>query len=163
MMQQTQKYKLNKPGKDDTFSVDPLNENMDKLESALSSELGKLESALASETAARQTGSSGLEQRVVKLENCRIVTGWYEGTGGEKIIDLGERPAAVLVGNFVVGGLAMVAGDRVCVNTNNINVLKLVDNGFCVSNIFNVNTQKSYSFIAFLGGWPTREFPNEAT
>lgn len=34
-MQQTKTYKLNKPGKDDTFSPDPLNENADKLETAL--------------------------------------------------------------------------------------------------------------------------------
>ena len=37
-MQQTDKYKLNKPGVDDPITPVPLNENMDKIEAALTAE-----------------------------------------------------------------------------------------------------------------------------
>ena len=56
-MQQTQTYKLNKPGIDDPLAIAPLNENADALDAAL----------------------NGLNQRILTLENCRILLGTYYG------------------------------------------------------------------------------------
>lgn len=89
-MQQTDKYKLNKPEMDDQMSLTPLNENMDKVE-------GELDS---------------LDQRVISLEGRRIVAGVYEGISGEyvsKTIELGFTPFAVYVGNVYCTGYSGVA------------------------------------------------------
>lgn len=52
-MEQTSKYKLNKPGVDDPIAIAPLNENMDKLEAALQAETNALTAAIQAETSAR--------------------------------------------------------------------------------------------------------------
>ena len=99
-MQQTETYKLNKPGIDDPLAIAPLNENTDTLDAAL---------AALDETAA------DLTQRMIALENCRMVAGWYQGNGDNNgiTIDLGERPAAVLVfyTSIGMGYNTMVVGD----------------------------------------------------
>ena len=66
-MQQTQNLKLNLIETSDPLSPAPLNENTSTLDAAL----------------------ADVSQRVVSLENCRLVMGRYES--GQKIIDLGER------------------------------------------------------------------------
>ena len=45
-MQQTEKYKLNLIEKTDTFSPDPLNENMEKVEAAITAEAAALDQRL---------------------------------------------------------------------------------------------------------------------
>ncbi|MBD5099069.1 MAG: hypothetical protein HDT35_05910 [Clostridiales bacterium] len=78
-MQQTETYKLNLIESSDTFSPDPLNENMEKAEEAL----------------------DGLNQRVTVLETHKIVTGFHEGTG---FVDLGFTPVVVFgIGSNSIG------------------------------------------------------------
>ena len=138
-MQQTDKYKLNKPGVDDPMAIGPLNENMDKVDAAL----------------------AGHEQRVVSLENCRIVMGRYDS--GQKLIDLGERPLAVLAmgrgSDYSYTGL--VTGDSTVVSQNSID-LKIVDNGFQVGGYLS-GGNVYYCYVAFLGGWATKDFPKPTT
>ena len=67
-MQQTEKYKLNLIEKEDVFSPDALNENMEKLEVALE---GKTDAA--------DTGA--LDARVTALEVHKIAIGHYIGNG----------------------------------------------------------------------------------
>ncbi len=73
-MQQTEKYQFNLIETSDTFSPDPLNENMEKAEQALSAE------------------AAALDSRVTVLEAHKIVAGYHAGTG---FVDLGFTPAAV--------------------------------------------------------------------
>lgn len=79
-MQQTDKYKLNKPGVDDPITPVPLNENMDKIEAAL---LTKADAAL--------------EQRVTVLEAHKVMVGSYIGDGTTRVIDLGYNPKVLIL------------------------------------------------------------------
>ena len=77
MMQQTEKYKLNLIEKDDVFSPDALNENMEKVEAAITA------------------GDAALDQRVIALEAHKIVVGYVVSQKRE--CQLGFTPKAVLV------------------------------------------------------------------
>lgn len=79
-MQQTTKYKLDLIEKDDVFSPDALNQNMEKVEGAIQAE------------------TAALEQRVVALEAHKCYLGSYVGDGASsRDIDLGFAPKALLV------------------------------------------------------------------
>lgn len=67
-MQQTDKYKLNKPGIDDPLAIAPLNENADTLER----ELTRVD-----------TEKAALDARVTVLEadKVRLILGSYVGSG----------------------------------------------------------------------------------
>lgn len=138
-MQQTQNYKLNKPGMSDTFAVAPLNENMDKVDQAL----------------------AALDGRVVQLENCRIVLGCYDGTGEqeEQIIHLGERPAAVLFSFYAthLGYIGLTVGEG-ALSAGGPLIMKIVDDGFWVTGKY--NRSRTFFYMAFLGDWPTKGTPN---
>ena len=82
-MQQTDKYKLNKPGVDDPIAIATLNENMDKVEGAL---------AMLDETAA------GHEARIAALEVKKLAVGHYHGDDApSRTIEVGFTPLAVLI------------------------------------------------------------------
>ena len=87
-MQQTDKYKLNKPGIDDPLAIAPLNENMDKVDAALATKTD------AAETAA-------LDARVQMLELHKFVATTYIGNGEKtndaQFIDLGFTPVLVVL------------------------------------------------------------------
>ncbi len=138
-MQQTQNLKLNLIETSDPLSPAPLNENTSTLDAAL----------------------ADVSQRVVSLENCRLVMGRYES--GQKIIDLGERPLAVIVmgrgSNYSYTGL--VTGDSTVISQNSVDLV-IVDNGFQVGgHLYSSNAY--YCYIAFLGGWDTKDFPKPKT
>ena len=82
-MQQTQTYKLNKPGIDDPLAIAPLNENMDKLEAAITAE------------------TAALDARVQMLELHKFVATTYIGNGEKtndaQFIDLGFTPVLVVL------------------------------------------------------------------
>ena len=86
-MQQTEQYKLNLIETSDTFSPNPLNENMEKLEKALGT---KTDAAV----------TAALEQRVISLEDRHVVGGIYIGdsssNGVYQTVSLGFTPTLVL-------------------------------------------------------------------
>lgn len=84
-MQQTEKYKLNLVERDDVFSPDPLNENMEKVERALESE-----------AAARAAADAALDQRLQVFEARHVAIGTYAPALEPLDIDLGFEPKAVL-------------------------------------------------------------------
>ena len=131
-MQQTDKYKLNKPGIDDPLAIAPLNENADTLDAAL----------------------NGLNQRILTLENCRIVVGRYMGTGEyvQQLINLGERPVAVLACYCAAGAIGLTVGDLAYSSADG-HALKLDNEGFRVMRQLNRSTSEGYTYVAFLGGW----------
>ena len=107
-MQHTEKYKLDLIEKDDTFSPDPLNENMKKVEGALKAE-----------AAARTAADAALDRRVSVLELHRCVTGVHAGSG---FVDLGFTPLAV----FAISS----HGNAFVVREQEMSGLKIVEGGF---------------------------------
>lgn len=103
-MQQTEKYQLNLIEKDDVFSLDPLNENMEKVEGALSAATAHADAGDAAVTAAFQAADAALDQRVQVLELHKFAYGSYtgnaEGYGSSQFIELGFTPVAVIVSNL---------------------------------------------------------------
>lgn len=57
-MQQTSKYKLNKPGVDDPIAIAPLNENTDKIEAAIQAEISARATAIQAEASARSSADT---------------------------------------------------------------------------------------------------------
>lgn len=117
-MQQTNTYQLNLIEGTDIFSPAPLNENMDKLEAALTAE-----------TAARQSAQAGLNsqtaqlaQRVAALEGHKIAVGHYIGNavtqGDAQTISLGFQPQLVLI-HCTRLGTAVATRDKPC-HTNGV-------------------------------------------
>lgn len=118
-MQHTEKYKLDLIEKDDTFSPDPLNENMKKVEGALKAETGARQAADAAEAQARAGADAALDQRVSVLELHKCVTGVHAGSG---FVDLGFTPLAV----FAISS----HGNAFVVREQEMSGLKIVEGGF---------------------------------
>ncbi len=142
IMQQTETYKLNKPEMSDLMSLAPLNENMDKVEGAL----------------------TALTARTVTLENLRIMVGRYVGGGNNTgtLINLGARPVAVAAFGPIVyqSKVAMAVFDTDVMGEHVHEILTLTDEGFIVKEM--MNNARQYSFIAFFGDWPTADIPKPA-
>ena len=118
-MQQTTKYQFNLIETSDTFSPDPLNQNMEKVESALDAVRAEAAASVSAEAAGRAAGDAALNQRVTVLEGHKIVAGYVteEGT-----VYLGFTPIAVLAqgGNAIALAVADRSGSGV----------KIVEGGF---------------------------------
>ena len=94
-MQQTNKYKLNLIEKDDTFSPDPLNDNMEKVEGALKAETGARQAADAAEAQARAGADAALDRRIQTIEAHKIVFG--SAGNGSTTANLGFTPLLLYV------------------------------------------------------------------
>ena len=123
-MQQTKNHKLKLVEMSDTFSTDPLNENMETIDAALKA---------ASDTA------SAISRRVGTLEAKLIACGTYSGTGSSQTISVGFKPRGAVVGSAVVVG-----------NVEDVNGVycSLTDSGFRVSGGYSTSGKK-YNYIAF--------------
>ena len=94
-MQQTNKYKLNLIEKDDTFSPDPLNDNMEKVERALEREAAARQAADAAEAQARAGADAALDRRIQTIEAHKIVFG--SAGNGSTTANLGFTPLLLYV------------------------------------------------------------------
>ena len=94
-MQQTNKYKLNLIEKDDTFSPDPLNDNMEKVEEALEREAAARQAADATEAQARADADAALDTRLQTIEAHKIVFGSANNTS--TTANLGFTPLLLYV------------------------------------------------------------------
>ena len=94
-MQQTNKYKLNLIEKDDTFSPDPLNDNMEKVEEALERETAARQAADAAEAQALAGADSALDTRLQAIEAHKIVFGSANNTS--TTANLGFTPLLLYV------------------------------------------------------------------
>ena len=94
-MQQTNKYKLNLIEKDDTFSPDPLNDNMEKVERALEREAAARQAADATEAQARADADAALDRRIQTIEAHKIVFG--SAGNGSTTANLGFTPLLLYV------------------------------------------------------------------
>ena len=137
-MQQTETYKFNLIEPSDTFSPDPLNENMEKVEAQLD--------AARAEAAA---GDEALEQRITVLEGHKIVMGAFDGDG-KTILEfmVGGTPKLVIV--KVDGGSSVMALLDSPLDTGKIsNKLYIVDGGFQVYGTLNM-ANTSYHYLALI-------------
>ena len=130
-MKQTKNHKLNLIEMSDTFSTDPLNENMETIDAALK---------------AAGDATAAVSGRVGALEAKQIVIGTYSGasgsTGNAASITLGFKPRAVIIGGDVTLVVTNVLGDL------NGNRVTLTDTGFRVTGTY-ASPSKTYSYIAF--------------
>ena len=135
-MQQTTKYKLNKPEADDPVAIAPLNENMDKSEAAIAAETA----ARQSETSARQSADTALSQRVTVLEmdKVKMVVGTYTGNGGTRIVHLDFTPRLIYVSNLGRSISWSANSITPCVS-DHVEVLKCVDGGFQIQSTPNLS------------------------
>ena len=146
-MQQTETLKLNLIETGDPLSPAPLNENAEKLETALAA----LDGTAAAETAARTAETTALDARVTALELKKVVVGTYIGNASasdpttKQSIELGFKPAAVLV---VMGSDATMAAWEAPGK-----LLTLTETGFHVRNNTNYTglnlSTNPYHYVAF--------------
>lgn len=131
-MQQTETYKLNLIDTDDTFSPQPINENMGKLETVLS---------------ALDGADEALGERVTALEAHKLAVGSYKGSttsrGVSQTITLGFKPQAVYVFCARLGHCMATQA-----HPYHTTGLVLTENGFKASN--NDNCSMNYSNDTFL-------------
>ena len=134
-MQQTDKYKLNKPGVDDPIAIAPLNENADKIEAALSAK-------------ADAADVTDLNQRVTMLEAKKVVFG---SVLTEKniitTVELGFTPGAVLIHRVrqYSGVTGMACTEQPCAP-----FVVIVEGGFQINvSGGSVHVDGYYNYIAF--------------
>ena len=129
-MQQTEKYKLNLIERNDVFSPDALNQNMEKVETAIAG-------AQAETAAEAAAGDAALAARVAALEGKNIVIGSYRGNGGTQAFSLPFTPSAVFILHRNASGesRAIVRGHDLYLylGSNGTQLIgKIVENGFQV-------------------------------
>lgn len=154
-MQQTQTYKLNKPGADDPIAVAPLNENADKLEAALkaeaaarSAEATARANADNAEAAARASGDAAeaaaraaLAQRVQALEAKKVYFGSFTGTGASpQFVSLGYTPAAVILHTGQTTGHSGLLVGGSYLSYSGSKVAQIVENGLQLYTSTDLNT-----------------------
>lgn len=84
-MQHTEKYRFDLIEKEDVFSPDALNDNMEKVEEAITDAIAHADAA-----------DAALDQRVQMLELHKFVVGFSSTVG---FVDLGRTPLAVIASN----------------------------------------------------------------
>ncbi|MCI8699145.1 MAG: hypothetical protein HFF29_08595 [Oscillospiraceae bacterium] len=136
-MQQTNKYKLNLIEKTDTFSPDPLNDNMEKVERALEAE-----------TAGRSAADAALDRRLQVFEAHHVAVGTYTPQKDKVTnVDIGFSPSMILIhalGTTDTCGVLMAGHDH----PNG----KITSNGFQIGAAGsggNINYFYMYAYIAF--------------
>lgn len=135
-MQKTETYKLNLIELDDTFSPQPLNENAQKLEDALSGAVG------------------GLDQRLAAIEAHKLAIGSYTGSspaGGSttQTIQLGFDPAMVYAQcckDFTIQSALALPGSPF--HGMQTDTLTIVPGGFAVQGSYN-SMGAVYNYFAF--------------
>ena len=139
-MQQTKTYKLNLMETSDTFSPDPLNQNTQMIEDALSAE-----------TAQRAADTAALDSRVTTLEAHKVAVGTYIGNGAAsgQVINLGFSPRVVFVQQ---NNSAAAIATKLCTYNDTIII---TENGFraapSTASGYNMNFQNiPYYYCAIL-------------
>lgn len=134
-MQQTKTHKFNLIEPSDTFSPNPLNENMEKVEGALA--------ALTSADAALRGTAADLQTRVATLEAHHIAIGSYQGTEKDWTLELGFTPLYIVIDGYnFYRGIDFYLGTQL----NG----RIVENGiFLMGGYRNLNlTTKQYNYFA---------------
>ena len=126
-MQQTNKHKFNLIETGDTFSPDPLNENMEKVESALAAVYTTM-------------GTGG--------QTCRIACGSFTGNGSTQTLTFDFYPLAVLLATKTTTGTSTALLVRGCSSSTggaggSISSVEWKENGLSYSSIMSNEYNKS--------------------
>ena len=147
-MQHTNKYKLNLIEKDDTFSPDPLNDNMEKVERALEGVTTHADAGDAAEAQARADADAALDRRIQVFEAHHVAVGTYTPQEDKVTnVDIGFSPSMILIhalGTTDTCGVLMAGHDH----PNG----KITSNGFQIGAAGsggNINYFYMYAYIAF--------------
>ncbi len=136
-MRKTETYQFNLVEPSDTFSPEPLNQNMETVEQALDALSGRNDGADA-QTAA-------LSARVAKLEQHRFVVGSYKGIGGtDQTIYVGFTPKCVIIGDAANTMVVIPSGEGTG------SYARIVTGGFYLPNTSNPLKTGSHPYIAFI-------------
>ena len=136
-MQHTEKYRFDLIEKEDVFSPDALNENMEKVEGALEREAAARTAADAAEARARADADADLDRRLQTIEAHKIVFG---SAGNESAtVDLGFTPLLLYVTNGN-GGHLLIHKDY-----HPYSGLYIVEGGF-----HHVGAYASCGYVAFI-------------
>lgn len=150
-MYQTKAHRLNIIEKEDAFSPEPLNDNTQKVEGALSAVTAHADAGDQAEAAARQAADAALGQRITALEARRVVLGSYQGNNSPLTIQLGFTPASVFLFrqatvSFTVIRL-MIQGEEYTNLDGTLVEAKIVNGGFYVrTGVY--NSEAPYFFVA---------------
>jgi hypothetical protein len=129
-MQRTKNYKLRLIEMSDTFSTEPLNQNMTDLDDAL---------------AAADSAANALAQRVTALEVHRLSAGTYTGSTSGVTVNVGFKPKAVIIGgsasNMIVDKIPAADGATGGYLTSTGFTIPGTSNPFCYSG-------RSYNYLA---------------
>ncbi len=136
-MQHTEKYQLNLIEKDDVFSPDPLNENVQKVEGALEGAIAHADAGDAAEAAARTEADAALDQRLQAIEAHKLVIGSADDSSTFHY--LGFKPTLIYVVNSSGGGQLVING------RSNYSGFGLKDNGF-----YHNGAYASCRYVAFI-------------
>ena len=149
-MQQTEKLKLNLIETGDPLSPAPLNENAQKLETALAA-------ALAGEEAARTAADTALAQRVIDLEEHKLRFGFYIGDGTAtlegRILHLGFTPIAIWLFDVFSNSFKLLTEYNPLDNSFGTKTFEIVENGVRLSGGTNPNVNQKdrrYLYVAIV-------------
>ena len=135
-MRKTETYQFNLVEPSDTFSPEPLNQNMEAVEQALDALSGRNDDADAQ--------ASALAKRVSTLEQHRFTTGTYKGIGGtEQTIYVGFTPKCVIIGDPANTMVVIPSGEGTS------SYARIVTGGFYLPNTSNPLKTGTHPYIAF--------------
>lgn len=135
-MKQTEKYQFNLVEPSDTFSPDPLNQNMEAVEQALDGLSGRNDDGDAR--------AAALEARLARLEQHRFATGTYKGVGGtEQTVYVGFTPKCVIIGDPASTMVVISSGEGTS------SYARIVSGGFYLPNTSNPLKTGTHPYIAF--------------
>lgn len=137
-MKQTQQHQFNLIETTDTFSPEPLNQNMETLEQALSE--------LAGRNDAGDAQAAALAKRVTALEGHYFRTGTFTGNGGEQTVYLGFTPRCVIIGDYQS---TCVLISNVTFHFGNTKAAEIREGGFYIYDSSNPFRSGNHAYIAF--------------
>lgn len=138
MMKHTENYKLNLIETTDTFSPEPLNQNMETLEQALGELAGRNDAGDAQTTA--------LAKRITSLEGHYFKTGTFTGNGGDQTVYLGFAPKWVII-SVAHSTCALIPG--VAFSFGNAKAAEIRGNGFYIYSSDNLFRSNTCTYVAF--------------
>lgn len=137
MMKHTENHKFNLIETTDTFSPEPLNQNMETLEQALGE--------LAGRNDAGDAQTAALAKRITTLEGHYFKAGTFKG-GGDLTVSVGFPPKFVLLGDDTCAWL-LVPG--VTFIYSHVKAAEIRGNGFYIYDTSHPFRSDEHTYVAF--------------
>lgn len=138
-MQHTKNHKFNLIETTDTFSPEPLNQNMETLEQALGE--------LAGRNDAGDAQTAALAKRITSLEGHHFSIGTFKGETGEYTVYLGFTPKCIILGD---GTNTIVVIEGTTTNIGSSKVAELRGNALYIYGSSSAYHTGVHPYIAFI-------------